>query len=264
METQSSPARCASTNQCISLPGLLLERFWHCFGTERHSAPLDLIVQLLHASATNVLPINTHHLDNRRQRSALEHGFGGATYDALGERIDLSPYVKMLNINLRTTAHDAVQTAKIAVDMTGERVLKLEVLQPQLRHSRDDDVLEAARRLMTWEPSLVVLPLISCCLDTAKAAIDAGCPLLRVMGSPISSGNGIADAAAFAEICSLPTPVVRDGGVGKTTDIDRAVALGAGGVLVNSVLFDSGRAPVGVMAEFVAAARRAFELSFTG
>jgi thiazole synthase len=170
----------------------------------------------------------------------------------------------MLNINLRTTADEAVKTAKIAVDMTGERVLKLEVLQPRLRQSRDHDVVEAARRLIAWEPSLVVLPLTSCCVDTAKAAVDAGCPLLRVMGSPISSGNGIAAESVFAEICSLPTPVVLDGGVGQTTDIDRAVALGADGVLINSVLFETGRPPVAVMAEFAAAARRSFELSFAG
>ena len=262
MESEPSPPTCVSNSQYISLSGLALERFWHCFGTERHRAPLDLIVELLHTSGTNVLPINTHHLDNRRRRAALEHGFGGATYDALGERIDLSRYVKMLNVNLRTTADEAVQTAKIAVDMTGERVLKLEVLQPRLRHSRDDHVVEAARRLIAWEPALVVMPLISCCADTAKAAIDAGCPLLRVMGSPISSGQGIADEAAFAEICSSPIPVVLDGGIGKTTDVNRAAALGADGVLINSVLFDTGCGPVGVMAEFATAARRAFELSF--
>lgn len=259
---ESNPQYCST--QYLSLSGMVLDRFWHCFGTEKHRAPMDLIIQLLHTSGTNILPINTHHLDERRERSALEHGFAGATYDALGERMDLSRYVKMLNINLRMTADEAVKTAKIAVDMTGERVLKLEVLEPRLRQSRDDDVVEAARRLIAWEPSLVVLPLLSCCVDTAKAAVDAGCPLLRVMGSPISSGNGIADESVFAEICSLPTPVVLDGGIGRTTDIDGAVALGADGVLINSVLFASGRPPVDVMAEFAAVARRSFELSFAG
>ena len=268
MKVKPSP-KCESntvyfSTQYLSVSGVVLDRFWHCFGTEKHRAPMDLIIQLLHTSDTNVLPINTHHLDDRRERSALEHGFAGATYDALGERMDLSRYVKMLNINLRTTADAAVQAAKIAVDMTGERVLKLEVLQPRLRQSHDHDVVEAARRLIAWEPSLVVLPLMSCCVDTAKAAVDAGCPLLRVMGSPISSGNGIAAESVFAEICSLPIPVVLDGGVGQTTDIERAIALGADGVLINSVLFETGRPPVAVMAEFAAAARRSFELSFAG
>lgn len=264
MQTEPSPAMCLPDSQYISISGLTLDRFWHCFGTERHHAPIDLVVQLLQTSRSNVLPINTHRLDDRRQRTALEHGFAGATYDALGERIELSRYVKMLNINLRTTADEAVQAAKIAFDMTGHRVLKLEVLAPRLRHSRDDEVVAAASRLIAWEPSLVVLPLISCRVDTAKAAIDAGCPLLRVMGSPISSGKGIADETAFAEICSFPIPVVLDGGIGHTNDIERAVTLGAGGVLINSVLFDNAGGPAAVMAEFAGTARRLFERSFAG
>jgi len=249
----------AASHRHICVAGLQLDRFWHCFGTERHSVTLDLIVQLLHASGTNVLPINTHQLDDRRQRSALEHGFAGATYDALGTRIDLSRYVKMLNINLRTCAEQAVTAAKIAVEMTGERVIKLEVLEPALRDSRDLDVVAAARQLINWEPSLVVLPLISCSIDAANAAMEAGCPLLRVMGSAISSGRGITDPAAFTRICQRPIPVVLDGGIGQTTDIDDAVQLGANGVLINSVLFDTGQAPVSVMQDFAAAARKAFQ-----
>jgi thiazole synthase len=268
MEANPSPTGESDVEYCptryLSLSGVVLDRFWHCFGTEKHRAPIDLIIELLRTSGTNILPINTHHLDERRDRSALEHGFAGVRYDALGERMDLSRYIKMLNINLRTTADEAVKTAKIAFDMTGERVIKLEVLQPRLRRSCDHDVVEAARRLIAWEPSLVVLPLMSCSVDTANAAVDAGCPLLRVMGSPISSGNGIAAESVFAEICSLPIPVVLDGGIGQTTDIERAAALGADGVLINSVLFETGRPPVAVMAEFAGAARQTFELSFAG
>jgi thiazole synthase ThiGH ThiG subunit len=62
----------------------------------------------------------------------------------------------------------------------------------------------------------------------------------------------------------LPIPVVLDGGIGQTTDIERAAALGADGVLINSVLFETGRPPVAVMAEFAGAARQTFELSFAG
>ncbi|HEY5857750.1 MAG TPA: hypothetical protein VIW24_27865 [Aldersonia sp.] len=242
----------------IDVSGVSLERFWHCFGTERHQASLDVIVALLHASGTNVLPINTHRLDESRDPDALEHGFAGVSYAALGDRIDVTPYVKMLNINLRTSADAAVRAAKIAFEMTGEPVLKLEVLTPDLRASADADVVEAARQLMAWEPSLIVLPLLSCNVEAAGAAVDAGCPLLRIMGSPISSRAGITDEFAFAEITSLGAPVVLDGGIGKVSDLDRAVDLGAGGALVNSVLFDDGRPPAVVMEGFAGAARRAF------
>ena len=49
-----------------------------------------------------------------------------------------------------------------------------------------------------------------------------------------------------------------DGGVGEVAHLERAVTLGAEGVLVNSVLFDDGRKPVEVLAEFAEAASRVF------
>jgi thiazole synthase len=86
--------------ESIAIADVRLTRFWHCFGTERHRADLDTVVGLLRASGTNVLPINTHRLDNTRRRDALEHGFAGVHYDVLGRHVDLSPYVKMSNVNL--------------------------------------------------------------------------------------------------------------------------------------------------------------------
>ncbi|AGM04484.1 thiazole biosynthesis family protein [Amycolatopsis keratiniphila] len=247
--------------QEIEVAGLTMSRLWHCFGTERHRASLDTVIKLLKASGTNVLPINTHHLDAAGDRAALELGFAGVTYDTLGERIDAGRYVKMLNINLRTSADAAVEAAKTAVALTGEKVLKLEVLTPDLKASRDDQVIEAATRLMSWDPSLAVFPLLSCDLAAARAAADAGCGLLRVMGSNIGTGAGITDPITFGGICELPVPVVLDGGVGKPADLALAAKLGADGALVNSVLFDDGRPPETVMADFVAQARDTFVLT---
>ncbi|MGC4853333.1 hypothetical protein ACLQ24_08010 [Micromonospora sp. DT4] len=245
-------------HETLTVAGIEMTRFWHCFGTERHRASEDVVVGLLRSSGTNVLPINTHRLDENRRRDALEHGFDGVSYDRLGELVDVSGYVKMLNINLRTSAEAAVEVAKIAFDMTGERVLKLEVLEHDLRGSRDFEVVRAAEQLSAWEPSLVVLPLLSADPAAAHAAVNAGCPLLRIMGSKISSGAGIADEQAFKEIASLPTPMVLDGGIGSLAHLDRAVDLGADGALVNSILFDDGRAPVVVMTEYADAAAKVF------
>jgi thiazole synthase len=247
-------------HHALTVRGLRLERLWHCFGTDRHRATLDLIVDLLAASKTNVLPVNTHRLGPSRVRETLEHGFAGVPMDRLAERMDVSSYVKMLNINLRKSAAGAVRAAQVAVDMTGERVLKLEVLAPDLRRSNDEEVLEAASRLLGWQPSLLVFPLISADVEVAKQAIDIGCPLLRVMGASIGSGRGISHPQAFEEICSLPVPVVLDGGVGHPHHVQQAVRLGAQAVLVNSALFDSGRQPVAVLRDFRVAVAQAFDL----
>jgi thiazole synthase len=90
----------------------------------------------------------------------------------------------------------------------------------------------------------------------AKELVDAGCPLLRVMGGPIGSGAGIADEAAFAECCNLGVPVVLDGGIGAVEDYLTARRLGAAGCLVNSMLFEQGLPPSKVLGDFVERALR--------
>lgn len=244
----------------IEIAGLSLTRLWHCFGTEAHRVDIDTICDLLDASATNVLPINTHRLGPERRREDLEYGFGGVGYHDLARRIDVGRYVKMLNINLRTTTDAAVEAAKLACDLTGERVLKLEVLTPDHRRSRDSEVVAAAKSLLRWDSNLIVLPLLSDDLRAARDALDAGCPLLRIMGSAIGSGAGIADRDTFERICSLPVPVVLDGGVGGVEHVRQAAESGAGGILVNSVLFAGDRDPVTVMREI----RKTVDETFTG
>ena len=141
--------------------------------------------------------------------------------------------------------------------MTGERILKLEVLDDKLRQSNDQFVIDAAEELIEWNPDLIVLPLLSNNLESAKRAVSVGCPLLRVMGSPISSHNGIADRHTFEQLTALEVPVVLDGG-GKSEHIFEAANSGASGVLVNSVLFDSPRPPIEVMQAMRLAADQAF------
>jgi thiazole synthase len=242
----------------LTVRGLRMQRLWHCFGTERHRVPLEMIVELLSASRTNVLAINTHRLGRSRLHDALEHGFAGVSMDLLANHVDMTRYIKVLNINMRITAVEAVRAAQLAVDMTGERILKLEVLDSTLRQSNDNEVLDAARRLLRWDPSLLVLPLITNDFETARRAIDVGCPLLRVMGASIGSQHGIVDPACFEKICGLTVPVILDGGIGHPDHLRWAVQLGAQAALINSVLFDSGRPPLEVMRDFRVAADRAF------
>ena len=243
----------------IRIGGVTVDYFWHCFGTERHRASRETVLAMMAAADNGVLPINTHALDAARRRENLEIGFAGVSYDSLAVGRDLSHYTKMLNINLRTSAQAAVRTAKLAVEMTGERVLKLEVLNEDLRGANDARTLDAAAELRAFDDELVVLPLLSNDRAAVKEAVAIGCPLVRVMGSPISSGRGIDDPDAFAEICAGPVPVILDGGIGVPEHIHTAARLGAAGVLVNSVLFDgaegSPRAAVKIMRD---AADRAF------
>lgn len=211
---------------------------------------------MLEASGTNVVPVNTHQLDARMQPEDLRIGFGSVTYAALAAARDLSRYILMANINHQISADAAVEKTLFAVEMTGISTIKLEVLSDSLSTSNDAALVDAVRILRQRRPDLRIMPLLSNDPVVAKELVDAGCPLLRVMGGPIGSGAGIADEAAFAECCSLGVPVVLDGGIGAVEDYLAARRLGAAGCLVNSMLFEHGLPPSKVLRDFVERALR--------
>lgn len=230
--------------------GFQFTRFWHCFGNYNHLADLDVVLGLLDASKTNVLPINTHNLDETKNEAALEVGYAGVPLSLLAKHYDLSRFHKMLNINLQTTAQAAINKTRIAYEMTGEPLIKLEVLESNHRHSNQDGIVEATRQLIRHDSHLIIFPLFQNDLTIAKQLVDAGSPLLRVMGSGIGSCGGIQDLDTFEKICQLGVPVILDGGIGHIKDAEQAMAAGATGILINSMLFQQSQPPVKVMADF--------------
>lgn len=232
--------------------GYTFTSLWHCFGNQRNLCPLPVASDLLKISGTNVLPINTHNLSKASGRNGLELGYAGVTYDTFAQHVDVSKYHRMLNINLQTTAKAAVDKTLMAFDLTGERLIKLEVLRSDnIDNSDQDGLVEAAATLRRSREELIVLPLCANDIDVAKRLIDLGCPLLRIMGSPIASRAGIGDPQMLERICALGTPVVVDGGIGTADHALQAIRLGARGCLINSMLFAGDAAPTDVMRCFV-------------
>ena len=239
--------------------GMEMASIWHCFGNYMHSVDLDEVIRMIAASGTNVIPINTHHLGADLRREHLQIGFGGVTFDALNSAMNLQDYILMLNINHQTTSKAAVRKTLDALAMTGVNVIKLEVLNEDMSTSSDDQLLEAVLELRQLRPELQLMPLFSNNYELAQKLVDAGCPLLRVMGTPIGSGGGIADLETFAKICALPVPVVLDGGVGAPEDYIQAMKVGAAGCLVNSMLFATDAPPSKVLRDFVVRSLNAVE-----
>lgn len=240
----------------FSCDGLSLATIWHCFGNYMHRVELEQVLKMLSASGTNVIPVNTHLLDARRRRDDLLIGFGDVTFDRLAAARDISQYILMVNVNHQTTAAAAVEKTLVAVDMTGIETIKLEVLSDDLKNSNDAALIDAVQDLRTRRPDLRIMPLHSNEPAVAKELVDAGCPLLRVMGGAIGSGAGIVDEHSFEACCRLGVPVVLDGGVGHADDFLVATRLGASGCLVNSMLFERGQEPYEVLADFVESALR--------
>lgn len=238
-------------NPLFNVAGLEMSRIWHCFGNYMHKVDLWTIQRMLNASGTNVLPINTHRLTPALGRDGLEVGFSGVTIDRLGEARSLAEFVLMLNINHQVSAAAAVAKTQLAHELTSETIVKLEVLNGDLRTSNDAQLIEAVRELRRTMPHLILMPLLSNNVDTARRLIDLGCPLLRVMGGAIGSGAGIVDREEFARVCALPVPVVLDGGVSQAADFAVAHAAGAQGCLINSALFSGAAPPDVVLSTFV-------------
>lgn len=234
----------------IQLNDLKLTKLWHCFGNSYHLADMQTVIDIANNSKSNVLPVNTHNLDFKSGRKGLELGYAGISIDQLAEAIDISDKIIMLNINLQTSARFAVAKTLLAVQLTGEKVIKLEVLNEDHATSNQKELILAYKMLKNIDPSLEVFPLIDNEYAIASQLVELGCPLLRVMGSKIGGCEGIADKESFRKICSLGVPVVLDGGIGKVEDAIESLSIGAEGVLVNSMLFEQAVGAGEAMADF--------------
>jgi thiazole synthase ThiGH ThiG subunit len=228
-----------------------MTRLWHCFGNQRQSCDLDAAVNMLNASKTNVLPLNTHEMKAGHERDKLQLGYSGVTLDDLALRYDVSKLHLMLNINLQTTARSTVDKTLMACEASDARLIKIEVLSAaDIDKSDDSELIAAVAELAERHPELTIIPLCSAEPSVAAELVEIGCPALRVMGSPIGSMAGIAQPEDFKLCCNLGVPVILDGGVGHIDHLIDAMALGAEGCLVNSMLFSDPRGPAAAMEDF--------------
>ncbi len=218
--------------------------FWHCFGVKDEIVDETTALDMLAASRTKLIPINCHALGTKGPIV----GHGSVTYERLKLKALLHNTVPCLNINLQTTAEDAVRVARQARKMTGIDLLKLEVLTPDLLSSNDDAVIEATDILLF--DGFRVMPLINTNFYAAMCFEHQRIPVVRVMGSPIGSGRGIEDPDTVAAIIARDVPVVLDGGIGTVAQAREAFDLGCAGVLVNSCLFKDPRGPVEALRDF--------------
>jgi thiazole synthase len=224
---------------------------FHCFGAKpEHRVSAEVAVRMLHASKCRYLAVNTHAIDSVTRGEDLPVGYADATLGSVSALLGLSAEVTpVLNINHPLTAQEAVSRARRAVDLTGIRVIKLEVLDSSLKKSADAAVVEAARQLIG--DGLEVWPLVSADAQAYRACTALGATMVRVMGSPIGAMRGIDEdaAPAIAEILdNKDVPVMLDGGIGSAADLTKAQDMGFDAALVNSCLFASGTDPVAALA----------------
>jgi thiazole synthase len=134
------------------------------------------------------------------------------------------------------TARDAVRTAQLAREALQTDWVKLEVIGDERTLLPDaPELLAAAEQLV--DDGFVVLPYTNDDPVLARRLEDAGCAAVMPLGSPIGSGQGIANPANITLIVEQArVPVILDAGVGTASDAALAIELGCDGVLCASAI----------------------------
>ena len=159
------------------------------------------------------------------------------------------------------TAEDALRTLRLAREMGGWRLVKLEVLgDKKTLYPNMIETIKSTEILVKEGFEVMVY-----CTDDpilSKKIEDAGACAIMPLGSPIGSGMGLQNKVNINLIKEQSSvPVIVDAGVGTASDATIAMELGCDGVLVNTAIAEA-KNPV-LMAESmkyaVIAGRKSFK-----
>ena len=162
----------------------------------------------------------------------VEPGTDGSLLDVIAARgVDVLP-----NTAGCFTARDAVRTAQLAREALQTDWVKLEVIGDERTLLPDaPELLVAAEQLV--DDGFVVLPYTNDDPVLARRLEDVGCAAVMPLGSPIGSGQGIANPANLTLIVEAAgVPVILDAGVGTASDAALAIELGCDAVLCASAI----------------------------
>lgn len=193
------------------------------------------------------LLIGTSGYANRQVMLDAVEASGAELVTAAIRRISLEGYAESVLDVLRhktilpntagcETARDAVLTAQLAREALETTWVKLEVIGDRETLYPDvEQLVKAAEELVN--DGFIVLPYTTEDPVVAQRLIDVGCAAVMPLGSPIGSGQGIANPWAIELICSRsPVPVILDAGIGTASDAVQAMELGCEGVLLNTAI----------------------------
>ena len=134
------------------------------------------------------------------------------------------------------TSEDALRTLRLAREIGGWRLVKLEVLGD--KKNLFPDMIETLRstEILTKEGFKV---MVYCSDDPlmAKRLEDSGAVAIMPLAAPIGSGLGIQNYTNIKIIRNqTKLPVIIDAGIGQASDAAIAMELGCDGVLINTAI----------------------------
>ena len=134
---------------------------------------------------------------------------------------------------------DALRTLRLAREMGGWKLVKLEILGD--KKTLYPDMIETLKstEVLVKEGFKV---MVYCSDDPiiAKKLEDIGASSIMPLASPIGSGRGIKNKLNLSIIIkNSKVPVIVDAGIGTASDATIAMELGCDGVLINSAIANS-------------------------
>ncbi len=134
------------------------------------------------------------------------------------------------------TSEDALRTLRLAREMGGWKLVKLEVLgDKKTLYPNMIETLKSTRVLVKEGFKVMVY-----CSDDpiiAKKLEDLGASAIMPLASPIGSGRGIRNKLNLSIIVNnTKVPVIVDAGIGTASDAAIAMELGCDGVLINTAI----------------------------
>ena len=134
---------------------------------------------------------------------------------------------------------DALRTLRLAREMGGWKLVKLEVLGD--KKTLYPNMIETIKstKILTKEGFKV---MVYCTDDPllAKQCEDNGAVAIMPLASPIGSGLGLQNKVNLSLIIKQSkVPVIVDAGIGTASDATIAMELGCDGVLINSAIANS-------------------------
>ena len=157
----------------------------------------------------------------------------------LTNHIDPRRYTYLPNTAGCFTAEDAVRTLRLAREIGGWDLVKLEVLGDTKTLYPDMlETLRAAEQLIA--DGFKVMVYCNDDMICARRLEEMGCVAIMPLAAPIGSGLGIRNPINIRLIVEqIKIPVIVDAGVGTASDATVAMELGCDGVLMNSAIAEA-------------------------
>lgn len=174
--------------------------------------------------------------------------------------IDPKHYTYLPNTAGCYTAEEAVRTLRLAREIGGWNLVKLEVIGNQKNLYPDMiETLKAAEILV--KDNFEVMAYSTDDPFLAKKLEEIGCCAIMPLAAPIGSGLGIQNPLNLQMIINeARVPILVDAGVGTASDAAIAMELGCDGVLMNTAIAEA-TSPI-MMARAMKAAIEAGRLAF--